>query len=242
MIELRNVTDRPDLFGEHRLLLEAADLLLPKGRYALLSETPELHPALIDILAGLRPPRYGYVQHERQASWPVGRMGFVRGKLTGVQTARFICSLYGIDYRRCMDFLTGILTEPEYLYKKIMFWPAFIRQEFTFSLSLVPSFEVFFIDSVMPTDRSRFGKLWSTLFGELLVGRGLILSTASVDQMLDYCAKALIYEDGGFRVDDDLEACIKRFPLRRSRVDQSGEGSGPDDAELEESAAGDLMF
>ena len=241
MIELRNVTDRPHLFGQDRLLLEGANLILPKGRYALLSETPELHPALIDILAGLRPPRYGYVQHERQASWPVGRMGFVRGKLTGVQMSRFICSLYGVDFHTCMDFLNGLLTSPEYLTKRIMDWPAYARQEYTFGLSLVPSFEVFFVDTVMPADKSRFSRLWSSMFGDLLVGRGLILSSYSVDQLMDYCTTALIYEEGGFRLDDDLEGCIARYPLRRSRADQSA-ATGPDDAELEESAAGDMLF
>jgi capsular polysaccharide transport system ATP-binding protein len=242
MIELRNVTDRPHIFGDHKLLFEGASLSLPKGRYALLSETPELHPAVIDVLAGLRPPRYGYVEHVGLASWPVGRMGFVRGKLTGIQMSNFICSLYGLDRHYCLDFLNGILSNPEYLSKKILDWPAYVRQEYTFSLSLVPAFELYFIDNVMPADKSRFSRLWHSLFEERIVGRSLVLSSYSADQLMDYCTKALIYEQGSLRIDDDLDSCLRRYPLKQSRADRSTDAEGDDSAEFEEAAAGDGLF
>jgi capsular polysaccharide transport system ATP-binding protein len=242
MIELANVTDDPHVFGEHRLLLDGASLSLPKGRYALLSASPEIHAPLIDILAGLRPPRHGLVRHEGLVSWPIGRMGFVRGKLTGLQMTRFICSLYGVTLRPCMEFLTGIMTSPEFLSRRIETWPAYVKQEYTFSLSLVPMFDIFFVDHVMPLEESRFSRLWRTLFEERLVGKSLILSNFREDQLLDYCTKGLIYEQGHFWIDNDLEQCIQRYPLRQSRAEQSGSGEGGDDGESLESAEGDGLF
>jgi len=241
MIELTNVSDDPHLFGQKRRLLDGASLSLPKGRYALLSATPELHRTLIDVLAGLRPPQQGLVRHEGLVSWPVGRMGFVRGKLNGLQMTRFICSLYGMELEPCVDFLTGIMSDPEFLTRRIALWPSYVKLEYTFSLSLVPEFEILFVDYQMPLEESRFSRLWQSLFEERLVGRTLVFSCGRSEQLLDYCTKGLIYEDGRLWIDDDLEQCIQRYPVRQSRIEQTGGGEGASFAESPEEG-GDLFF
>ena len=91
-------------------------------------------------------------------------MGFVRGKLTGLQMTNFICNLYGLDKTYCIDFLNGMLTSPEYLRNRIMDWPNYVRQEYIFSISLVPTFDMFIVDNMMPLPNGRFGRLWNTLF------------------------------------------------------------------------------
>jgi capsular polysaccharide transport system ATP-binding protein len=222
MITLENVMDDPHIFGDRRVLLEDASLRLPRGRYALLSSTPEIHPALLNILAGLRTPRHGFVRHSELVSWPIGRGGFIRGKLTGVQMTKFVCSLYGLDSVECLNFLADLMTSPEFLDKKIYEWPAYVRQEYTFTLALVPTFEFFIIDTAIPDEDTRFSRLWRSLFEDRLVGRGLIFSTYREEQLMDYCTKGLVYEQGRFWIDDDLEQCIRRYPVRRSRAEQSG--------------------
>ena len=241
MISLENVRDQPHIFGEYRTLLDGASLHLPRGRYALLSSTPELHPALISILAGTRTPRHGVVRHSELVSWPIGRGGFMRGKLTGVQMTRVICSLYGLDSVECVNFLGDIMTSPEYLDKRVFEWPAYVRQEYTFSLALVPSFEVFFIEAGIPSEDTRFSRLWRSLFEERLVGRGLIFSTYRQEQLVDYCTKGLVYDDGHFWIDDDLEQCIRRYPPRQSRAEQSS-FEGDDIEESGDSPDGDGFF
>jgi capsular polysaccharide transport system ATP-binding protein len=224
MITLERVGDDPHLFGDRHVLLEAVDLKLPRGRYALLSSSPEFHPALINILGGLRQPRRGFVRHSELVSWPIGRGGFIRGKLTGVQMTKFVCALYGLDAFECLNFLADLMTTPDFLDRRIFEWPGYVRQEFTFSLALVPAFEVFIIDALIPNEDTRFGRLWRSLFEDRLVGRGLILSTFREDQMLDYCTKGLVYEDRRLWIGDDLEQCIRRYPPRQSRAEAGLEG------------------
>jgi capsular polysaccharide transport system ATP-binding protein len=240
MITLENVRDDPHLFGEHHVLLDGANLRLPRGRYALLSPSPEYHPALINILAGVRRPRRGFIRHSELVSWPIGRGGFIRGKLTGVQMAKFVCSLYGMDATECVNFLGDIMTSPEFLDRRIFEWPRYVRQEFTFSLALVPAFEMFIIDAPIPFEDTRFSRLWRSLFEERLVGRGLIFSTFREEQMLDYCTKGLIYEDGRFWIGDDLEQCIRRYPLRPSRAESGLEGQ--DAADFGDLSEADGLF
>jgi capsular polysaccharide transport system ATP-binding protein len=234
MIHLTRVTDEPHLFGQHRLLLDSVDLDFPPGRYALLSDSPEVHGRLFDVLACSRPPGHGLVHHEALASWPIGRPAFVRGKLSGMQLIRFVCSLYGLDTLVAHDFMCGILSNPELLPRRVMEWPGYARQEFVYALGLIPEFQIYFIDHMFPVEETRFSLLWRSLFEEKLIGKTLILSSYRKDQLLDYCTKGLIYENETFRIDDDLEQCIQQYSLRQSREESDGGGEWGGDLALGE--------
>lgn len=221
MIYLNGVTDTPRLFGATQPLLVDADLCIPQGRYALLSRQPEFHRAIIDVIAGLRPPRSGFVQHLGLVSWPIGRQGFVRGKATGLRMIEFLCAIYRIEPTPCVELVGDLMTSPEYLPRPMEHWPLYVRQEFSFALALAPDFDVYVIDGAMPFERCRFTNLWLTLFEERLVGRTLLLSTYRHQQLADYCTKGLVYEQYRIRIEDDLAGCLRRFPARRSRSEAS---------------------
>lgn len=235
MIELNNVTDAPQLFGARQPLLEAVDLCIPRGRYALLSHRPEFHRAIVDVIAGLRPPREGFVHHRGRVSWPLGRQGFVRGKATGLRMIEFVCALYRMAATPCVELVSDLLTSPEYLPRPMEHWPLYVRQEFSFALALAPDFDVYVVEGAIPFEDCRFTNLWLALFEERLVGRTLLLSTYRHQQMMDYCTKGLVYEQYGLRIDDDLGECIRRFPPRRSR----SESGVPGEESLVDAGAGD---
>jgi capsular polysaccharide transport system ATP-binding protein len=237
MLDFDAVTDSPDLYGHRVPLLAKIDFHLPAGRYALLSETPEYHRPLIDLVAGLRPPQAGLVRRRGRMSWPVGRQGFVRGRASGHDLIELICSLYGLDAEAASEVVTTLVTRPDYLARPIERWPAYVRQEFAFAVALVPDFDIYVVDGPIPFEPGRFSRLWQALFEERLVGKSLILSTYRQNQMLDYCAKVLVYEQGQLTIRENLEACIERYPARPSREELGGGGAiGVDNG------AGDLPF
>jgi len=219
MIYLNDVTDNPHVFGERHSLLSRVDFVLPRGRYVLLSQHPQRHRSLIDVMTGLRSPRSGRVSHAGQVSWPIGRQAFIRGKASGLRMMKLVCALYGIEYAGCVEFVSDLITSPEYLQRPMEDWPLPMRQEFAFALALVPAFDVYVIEGVIPFEANRFSRLWLALFEERLVGRTLLLSTYRQDQVMDYCTRALVLEEGQLRMENDVEACLKQFPLRRFRVD-----------------------
>lgn len=237
MIHLEDVTDEPVLFGSRLPLLSNASLDLPSGRYALLSQTPEYHRPIVDLLAGLRAPDLGSVMHVGRVSWPIGRQGFVRGNVSGLAVLRLIGRLFDLDQDLAAETVTGLLSRPQYLERAIVEWPAFVRQEFIFAIGLLPSFDIYVIDSALPFEPSRFTRLWLALFEERLEGKTLIFSTHRQNQLLDYCARALVYEDQRLTIDDDLEQCVERFPPRPSREELGGAGTTGADNE-----SSDLAF
>lgn len=230
MIELNGVTDTSQIFGAKQTLLQQADLYLARGRYALISPRPEFHRTIVDVIAGLRPPREGFVLHRGRVSWPLGRQGFIRGKATGLRMIEFVCALYGMTATPCVELVSDLMTDPDYLPRPMEHWPLHARQEFSFALALAPNFDVYIVDGAIPSEDCRFTKLWLVLFEERLVGRTLILSTYRHQQMMDYCTKGLVYEHYGLRIDDDLEECVRRFPPRRYR----GESDAPGESNIDQ--------
>lgn len=224
MISLNGVTDSPQFFGSRLPLLSNLNLEIPRGRYAVLSRTPEVHRALIDVLAGLRPPCAGFVQHRGLVSWPLGRQGFIRGKASGLRMIEFVCTLYGVEPAPSIELVADLLTSPEHLKIPMEHWPPHTRYEFSFALALAPAFDVYVIEGAIPFEPRRFTRLWLALFEARLVGRTLILSTYRQNQMADHCIKGLIYERSVLRIDDDLDECILRYPSRRSRIESAEAG------------------
>jgi len=205
-------------------LLSDVTLDIPIGRYALLSRTPEFHRPVIDVLCRLRPTRHGFVSHDGRVSWPIGRQGFIRGKATGLRMIEFVCALYGCDADAAVELVADLISNPEYLSRPMEHWPLFVRQEFSFALALAPAFDVYVIEGAIPFEPCRFTRLWLALFEERLIGRTLLLSTYRQNQMADYCLKGLVYERSSLRIDDDLDASIRRFPARRSRSESAAGG------------------
>jgi capsular polysaccharide transport system ATP-binding protein len=236
MIQLNGVTDEPYAFGSRQALLANADLDIPVGRYALLSSAPDMHRQLVDILCSLRPPRQGFVKHDCNVSWAIGRQGFIRGKATGLSMIDFVSEMYEIDADATHELVADLVSDPKFLARPMEHWPLYARQEFSFALALAPAFDVYVIEGSIPFEPCRFTRLWLALFEERLVSRTLIFSSYRQNQLADYCIKGLIYERSALRIDDDLDQCLARFPPRRSRGDSGTRdddlGGGFDEGQL----------
>lgn len=233
MIDFHAVTDEVQTYGQPLALFEDADFHLPRGRYALLSATPEYHRPVIDVLAGLRPPRYGTVRFGGSISWPIGRAGIVRGRTTGFDSIALLADLYNIDPDKAGEMIALLVSRPDYLHRSFVEWPAYVKQEFIFALGLLPEFDIYVVDAAIPFENTRFARLWQALFEERLVGKTLILSTSRPKQMLDYCSKAIVYDGKSLNIEHDLEDCIERFPARQIREElgsimNAGGGDDPD--------------
>lgn len=236
IIRINGVTDEPHAFGRRQALLANASLDIPVGRYALLSPVPEMHRQLVDVLCRLRPPRQGFVKHDGNVSWAIGRQGFIRSKATGLSMIDFISEMYEIDADMTHELVADLISDPKCLAKPMEHWPPYTRQEFSFALALAPAFDAYVIEGSIPFEPCRFTRLWLALFEERLVGRTLIFSSYRQNQLADYCFKGLIYERSALRIEDDLDQCILRFPPRRSRSDAGthgdDRGDGFDDGQL----------
>jgi capsular polysaccharide transport system ATP-binding protein len=217
MIDFFGVSDEAQLFGQSVQVLDHQDFHLPPGRYALLSPVPEYKRLVIDLLAGIRPPKQGQVAIQGSISWPLGRGSVMRGQVNGLDVVTMIADLYGVDADQTGDFVSLLISRPDFMDTPIDSWPPYVRQEFNFALGLVPDFDIYIIDAPIPFEQTRFTRMWKVLFEDRLVGKTLILSSYRPKNLLDYCDKGLVYHEGRLIIEDDLEECIERYPARQAR-------------------------
>ena len=228
MIQLRGVTDQPILAGVRRTVLHNVDFLLPRGRYAVLSSNLDYRQPLFDVLSGARRPRRGSVTRQGRTSWALGRVGFVRGKVTGRQLLQFVAGLYDLDGSFCQTFLSELLSEPSVLDEPVEHWPLTARHEFTYAIGVLSTFDIYFVEGTIPYLPSRFTRLWQAIFEERTAGKTLILSSVRNNQIKDYCNQALVLDYGSLWIEDNLDQCLKKYPLRQvgSELSDDAEGGG----------------
>ncbi|KAJ8137292.1 hypothetical protein OY671_009495, partial [Metschnikowia pulcherrima] len=90
-----------------------AHLDIPVGRYALSSPAPESHRQIIDSSCGSRPPRQGFVQHDGNVSWAIGRQGFIRGKASGSNMIESVSQMYELDADATYESVADSITDPK---------------------------------------------------------------------------------------------------------------------------------
>jgi capsular polysaccharide transport system ATP-binding protein len=212
MILLSRVTDTPRVAGSKRLLADRVDLDLPVDRYALLTGDPHLRRPAIDLLARLRPPHAGHVTAVGSSSWPIGRPGFIRGKVTGRHIVALVARLYGLDMALSNGILETLLTSPAQLDELSTHWPIEFRREFVFAIALLPPFDIYIVDAPFPSPRDRFGQMWRVLFDERTEGKTLITSSTRGRDLVEFCSKAIIFDRGWATVTDRLEEALDQYP------------------------------
>lgn len=218
MIELTGICDNPKIGAARKLLAADIYLRIPVGRYALMSDDPALTRPAIDILSGIRPPASGRVTVRGLCSWPIGRAGFIRGKVNGYEIVALVSRLYNLSHTLCTEFVREMMTEPSALGDKIEHWPSAVRHEFSHAIALLPPFDIYAIEGTFPFFQNRFTRLWKDLFERRTSGRTLILATTRVNEIRTHCDRAIVCRRGGIEIEDDLESAIAKYPLRLANI------------------------
>jgi capsular polysaccharide transport system ATP-binding protein len=226
MIAFLNVVDRPVLRGYRLDLALGINLLIPKGRYALLSPDLRLRRPMLDLLAGVRPPASGAIRQNGLVSWPIGRAGFTRGKVTGFHLLALLSRIYSLD-RAISEAVVGeILTNPDCLGQIVDHWDSSARFEFLHAVALLPRFDIYIVDGALPVAGTRFHRLWWPLFEQRLSDRTFVLLTTRAREAEDYCDAALVLRNGLVEIDDELDQALGRYPARPLEMEERSSGGG----------------
>ncbi|MDQ0469938.1 hypothetical protein [Labrys wisconsinensis] len=214
MIRLRNVTFEISLGKTPVVVLEQASNWIEPGRYALLVENPATRNPVIDLLCGTRAPRIGRVERSGRASWPIGRVGFIRGHLTGWDVVAMICRIYDLNYSLAEDLISDLIPNVESLRSPVGRFTPTERMEFTYALALLPKFDIYFLEGSLGFTNDQFAQLWRLLFEDRVKDRMLVVSSYSSAVVTGMCDKALCVARGSLTIDDRLDAALGRYPLR----------------------------
>jgi ABC-type polysaccharide/polyol phosphate transport system ATPase subunit len=120
------------------------------------------------------------VRRDGRVSWAIGPTLPFRSNLTGYQTIKFICDIYEIRRSAAVELTREMVDAPYDLDKPTSRWqvPAVIQLSYT--LALLPHFDVYVIDGPIKLGYPVFYERWRAAFEERVRNRPLIVSTAQI--------------------------------------------------------------
>jgi len=207
MIELTNVTKTYPTRQGRRVVLDRIDLQVAKGRkIGIFGRNGSGKSTLIRMISGAELPTSGRIRRTISASWPLAFGGAFQPYLTGLDNLRFICRVYGVDFKGAMPFVEDFTELGIYLREPVLHYSSGMRARLAFALSMAIEFDCFLIDEIIVVGDSRFhDKCVHELF-EKRKDRALIVVSHDPNMIKNYCDSAYVLTAGRLTAHESVDA------------------------------------
>lgn len=207
MIELCNVTKKYKVRGGERVVLNNVSFSVSKGqKLGILGRNGAGKSTLIRIISGAELPSSGHISRKMTVSWPLAFGGAFQGSLTGYDNLRFICRIYGADFRKAKPFVEEFTELGVYLREPVKKYSSGMRSRLAFALSMAIEFDCFLIDEIVAVGDSRFHEKCRVELFEKRHDRAMILVSHDVGYMREHCESAAVLDRGELKIFDSVNA------------------------------------
>jgi capsular polysaccharide transport system ATP-binding protein len=193
-----------------RTVLDRVNLRLEPGRnVGILGRNGAGKSTLIRLLSGAERPTAGRIRREMSVSWPLAFGGAFQVHLTGLDNLKFICRIYGVDYRPLVSFVEEFTELGVYLREPVHHYSHGMLSRLAFALSMAIEFDCFLIDEAMVVGDARFHERCHIELFQKRRDRAFILVSHAPDVIKLYCERACVLVGGRLHefanVDDAYE-------------------------------------
>lgn len=192
MIVLEDIAKVYETRKGPRLVLERINLQVFKGeKIGILGLNGAGKSTLIRIISGAELPTAGRVYRHMSVSWPLAFSGGFQGSLTGLDNLRFVCRVYGADYRRALRFVEEFSELDTYLREPVKKYSSGMRARLAFALSMAVEFDCFLIDEIHVVGDVRFQEKCQAELFEKRKDRAMIIvshHTGLIQTLCDHVA------------------------------------------------------
>ncbi|WP_062226307.1 ABC transporter ATP-binding protein [Aureimonas frigidaquae] len=211
MITFENVRKTyPQKGGARTVILEDLSMVFPQGRnIGILGRNGAGKSTLMRLISGAELPDQGRIRREGRISWPLGFSGGFHGSLTGRQNVRFICDIYGAEFRSVMEFVEDFAEIGTFMDMPYKTYSSGMRARVAFGACMALDFNYYLVDEVIAVGDASFQKKCKAVFAERRQRATVLLVSHSVSLLKDFCDIAGVLQDGRLVMYDDLDSAIK---------------------------------
>ena len=180
-----------------RQVLDHIDLTLDKGRHVgILGRNGAGKSTLIRLLSGAERPTSGRIERGMSVSWPLAFTGAFQTHLTGLDNLKFVCRVYGVDWKPLVPFVEDFTELGIYLREPVMHYSVGMTMRLAFALSMAIEFDCFLIDEGLAVGDSRFGDRCHVELFQKRKDRSFILVSHDPNIIRMYCERAAVLHLG----------------------------------------------
>jgi capsular polysaccharide transport system ATP-binding protein len=151
---------------------------------------------LIRLISGAERPTSGRIQRRMSVSWPLAFSGAFHSHLTGLDNLKFVCRVYGVDYRPLVSFVEEFTELGLYFREPVMHYSHGMLTRLAFALSMAIEFDCFLIDEAMVVGDVRFHERCHYEMFNKRKDRAFILVTHDANVIKLYCKNACVLHEG----------------------------------------------
>jgi capsular polysaccharide transport system ATP-binding protein len=182
--------------GRHRVLHDVS-LDLERGRHiGILGRNGAGKSTLIRLIAGAERPTSGLIRRGMSVSWPLAFGGAFQQHLTGLDNLKFVCRIYGVDYRPLIPFVEEFTELGDYFREPVLHYSNGMLTRLAFALSMAIEFDCFLIDEAMVVGDARFHERCHVELFHKRRDRAFILVSHDANAIKLYCRHATVLHEG----------------------------------------------
>lgn len=206
MIKLEDVSKVYPVKGGKRWVLNNINFTLNKGeKIGILGRNGAGKSTLVRLLGGVEKPTKGRIIRDMTISWPIAFGGAFQGSLTGADNVRFVCRVYGVDYKKAMQTVEEFAELGRYLYEPVKIYSSGMRARLAFGISLAIEFDCYLIDEVIAVGDARFQEKCRYELFEKRKDRSVILVSHEVHNIRENCNLVSVLSEGKLNQFDNID-------------------------------------
>jgi capsular polysaccharide transport system ATP-binding protein len=211
MIRLTNIRKCYPVRGGEVEVLKGINLEVKRGeRVGIVGGNGAGKSTLIRLISGIERQTSGLIERDMQISWPLAFTGAFQGALTGLDNLRFICRVYGIDYREVIDFVEDFSQLGRFLREPVKVYSSGMRARLAFAVSMMVDFDCYLIDEVVLVGDARFQARCQQELFEKRADRAIIIASHEAHYLRTHCNRGCVLERGVLHHFDDVGAAIEQ--------------------------------
>jgi capsular polysaccharide transport system ATP-binding protein len=197
VIRVENVTKMYSTRLGPRNVLDGVSFELARGRnIGILGKNGAGKSTLIRLISGAESPTTGRIVRQMSVSWPLAFGGAFQTHLTGLDNLKFVCRIYGVDYRDKVAFVEDFTELGVYFREPVFHYSHGMITRLAFALSMAVEFDCFLIDEAMVVGDARFHERCHVELFHKRKDRAFILVTHDAKVIKLYCESACVLHEG----------------------------------------------
>jgi capsular polysaccharide transport system ATP-binding protein len=197
MLSIEHVSKTYSTRQGRRRILDDVSFRLDRGRnLGILGRNGAGKSTLIRLISGAERPTSGVIRRKMSVSWPLAFGGAFQYHLTGLDNLKFVCRVYGVDYRPLVPFVEEFTELGDYFREPVLHYSHGMMTRLAFALSMAIEFDCFLIDEAMVVGDVRFHERCHAELFHKRRDRAFILVTHEAHVIKAYCERACVLHAG----------------------------------------------
>lgn len=210
MIRLTDVRKSYPVRGGEVEVLKGINLEVRRGeRLGIVGGNGAGKSTLIRLISGIENQTSGTIERNMQISWPLAFTGAFQPSLTGMDNVKFICRVYGMDYRDVIDFIEDFAQLGRFLREPMKVYSSGMRARLAFAVSMMVDFDCYLIDEVVAVGDARFQARCQEELFEKRADRAVIIVSHETHYLRSHCDRACVLEKGVLYHFADVEDALQ---------------------------------